>query len=170
MRIPRLVSWPLIVSVLVLIFFPLSDLGECVMTFPCAAYYSTPAIFVGKVLSVSGPNGESPLENRVVLEPGQPISVKFEVLKAIKGIESSQVTVVMRAGSSECCYSFKRSKTYLVFARRQAEELVTSGCDPNKLVGNLEKDGDVQVLLSMKKEINIEAQKQLCVSSAAKRK
>jgi hypothetical protein len=139
------------------------------MTSPCATYFSTPVIFVGKVLSVSGPNGESPFENHVVLEPGQPISVKFDVLKSIKGIKSSQATVVMRAGSSECCYSFKRSKTYLVFARRHAEELVTSGCDPNKLVQGLEKDSDVQVLLSMKKAADLEAQKQLCVSSDAKR-
>jgi hypothetical protein len=126
-------------------------------------------IFLGKVLSVSGPHGENPFENHVVLEPGQPISVKFEVLKAIKGIEAPQSTVVMRAGSSECCYSFQRTKIYLVFARRHDEELVTSGCDPNKLVQNLEKDSDVQVFSSMKKEANLEAQKRLCISATAKR-
>lgn len=153
---------------LALLCFPLSSLAECVMTSPCASYFSTPVIFVGKVFSVSGPHGENPFENHVVLEPGQPISVKFDVLKAIKGIEAPKVTVLMRTGSSECCYSFQRTKIYLVFARRHDEELVTSGCDPNKVVQNLEKDGDVQVLLSMKRKANPEAQKRLCTSATAK--
>lgn len=117
---------------------------------------------------MSRPKWRNPFENHVVLQPGQLISVKFYVLKGIKGIETSEATIIMRAGSAECCYSFKRTKTYLVFARKYAAQLLTTGCDPDKLVKDLNKDDDVQLLLSMKQGANVEAQKQLCISANAK--
>ncbi|HEX8249652.1 MAG TPA: hypothetical protein VF599_15855 [Pyrinomonadaceae bacterium] len=71
-----------------------------------AAVRSSPVIFQGKVVSI----------NRGWFSQSTDVEVKFQVLRAWKGVETNEVIVKTSAHSSACGYSFKEDSTYTVYA------------------------------------------------------
>ena len=91
---------------------------------PCAAIASSDAvIFSGTALEVSGPQDPagSPSSERVV-------RVRFSVTELFRGAPAETIVVSTPENSGMCGYAFEAGESYLVYASRTAQGVVTSAC------------------------------------------
>jgi Carboxypeptidase regulatory-like domain len=71
---------------------------------PCGAYWTAPAIFVGRVDAIQRSAGGR--------------SITFTVLERYRGTASSNVTITVGPAGQRCSLSFKVGREYLVYASR----------------------------------------------------
>jgi hypothetical protein len=92
---------------------------SCMMQAQPDAYEQSVAVFEGHVLEVKAPPSPD--------APGQ-TSVRMQVVRAWKGIESEEVTITTAANSAACGYAFAVDESYLVYADALDGELQVSLC------------------------------------------
>jgi hypothetical protein len=84
---------------------------------PCAAYWDSAAVFVGRVDSVKRTTGGR--------------TIRFAVLEGFRGVGSSTVDVITGPAGPPCALTFRGGREYLVYAARTAgagNALPTSVC------------------------------------------
>ena len=117
--------------VLVSVIAPAGEALACVCSpvgSPCAAIESSDAvIFSGTALEVSGPrdSADFPTSERLV-------RVRFSVNEPFRGASAKTIVVSTPEESGMCGYEFKAGESYLVFAHRTAQGVVTSVCSRTK--------------------------------------
>lgn len=82
---------------------------------PCQAYWTTPAIFIGRAISVSPTYEEENKVENFDLKHNERI-FRFVIDRAFKGVTEDQVEVVTSIGGGSCGYYFQPGKQYLVYA------------------------------------------------------
>jgi hypothetical protein len=122
-----------VVSLLVLLMIPSRALDaqtcDCVRTVaPCAGYWGSSAVFVGRVESVERSAA------------GQ--LVRFSVIEGFRGTSSSAVEVLTGPAGHRCAVSFRVGREYMVYASRSntAEALSTSVCSRTRSLDDAAAD------------------------------
>jgi protocatechuate 3,4-dioxygenase beta subunit len=103
-----------LVTTLVLLQFLNDNVYACSCAreqLPCQAYWTTPAVFVGRVINLSPTYDEE--END--LKQYERV-FRFAVDRAFRGVTEDQVEVVTSIGGGSCGYYFDPGKPYLVYA------------------------------------------------------
>lgn len=102
---------------------------------PAQALAGADAVFEGRV----GTLGSSPGEGKISVPR---ISVPITVLRAWKGVEAGkEITVITSESSASCGYSFRQGETYLVYAARsQNGVLSVSLCSRTRRIADAADD------------------------------
>lgn len=101
---------------------------ECVESTPAAAFAAHVAVFEGRVVEV---------------QPGDPsgyTSVVMEVVQYWKGISTERITVFTPTAESMCGLPFDTEQSWLVYADREGERLVTGLCARTRRIEDAEAD------------------------------
>ena len=117
--------------VLVSVIAPAGEALACVCSpvgSSCAAIEKSDAvIFSGTALEVAGPGdtGDRPASERLV-------RVRFSVNEPFRGASAETIVVSTPEENGMCGYEFQAGESYLVFASRTAQGVVTSACSRTK--------------------------------------
>jgi hypothetical protein len=101
-----------LVPLLTSIAYACSCTGE---ELPCQAYWDTPAVFVGRVISFAPSYEEERRTFNFELKQGSRV-YRFAVEQAFRGVEGTEVEVRTSIGGGSCGYYFSLGKRYLVYA------------------------------------------------------
>lgn len=88
---------------------------------PCQAYFSTDAVFVATVQSITTrerPAGDRPFERRLV---------RLAIDGPSRGVTGTSVDVWTGTGGGDCGFGFKEGLRYVVYAYRQADGTLSTG-------------------------------------------
>jgi hypothetical protein len=100
----------------------------------CETLWNTPVVFAGEVIEIADVPGSSSSPfpaNRLV---------RFRVEQSWREEVSREVEVRTGSGGGDCGYTFIKGVRYLVFARRNGEQLNTSICSPTKPISDAGED------------------------------
>jgi hypothetical protein len=101
---------------------------------PCAAYQAAPAVFAGKVASISEEKGSGSWPHRVV---------HFEAVEGFVGVTRGTVDVRTGRGGGDCGYRFVSGESYFVYAYNEGEgagALWVSDCGATKSLAKAHTD------------------------------
>lgn len=100
---------------------------------PCQAFFDVPAVFVGKVQSISEHTGASGFSGR---------RVHLDVAEAFRGVTSQEVDIDTGNGGGDCGYPFKVGESYLVYAylEKDGQTLSTGICTRTKPLRDAQND------------------------------
>ena len=106
---------------------------------PCQAYWTTSAVFSGRVTEISSSNPDS--ESADVF--GQRL-VRFTQTEVYRGVTENTLEVLTGSGGGDCGYSFKVGESYLVYAYRNPKDnkLYASICSRTRLLSEATEDLD----------------------------
>jgi len=107
------------------------------------AFNQSDLIISGKVIEVV-------IVNKAKMKSSaDPIIYKFEIIKTVKGkTEKEIIEIASEIGGASCGYKFELGKSYLVYARKSTHfaemtknefDFVTSLCDRNQKLNNVDK-------------------------------
>ena len=112
-----------------------SDACSCVgQVAVCEAFWKTPLVFEGEVLSIE------PVANSRGEEYPPERRVRFSVGKAHRGDVAETAEVMTGAGGGDCGYNFKQGGRYLVYANFYAGRLTTGICSRTRLLADAAED------------------------------
>ena len=108
---------------------------SCISGTPlCETLWNTPVVFAGEVIEIAdvpGPSSSPFPANRLV---------RFRVEQSWREEVPREVEVRTGSGGGDCGYTFIKGVRYLVFARRNGEQLNTSICSPTKPISDAGED------------------------------
>jgi hypothetical protein len=124
---------------LILLFAAVADTATaCACSFepnpPCKAYGTAELIMDATVLSVDNVNIE--------MSSGPPVKrrARLKINKIYKGTLATKAEIFTGDGRSDCGYSFKTGKRYLIYASEQDSKLVTYKCGRNSELSQASDD------------------------------
>ena len=108
---------------------------SCITGIPlCETLWNTPVVFAGEVIEIAdvpGPSTSPFPASRLV---------RFRVEQSWREEVPREVQVRTGSGGGDCGYTFIKGVRYLVFARRNGEQLNTSICSPTKPISDAGED------------------------------
>jgi hypothetical protein len=115
----RAVPVALLVAAVVFVTAPPARACSCVGPNPaCQAFWTTDAVFDGRVVSIEPTSHDEPLGGRVVQFPEK--LVTLEVSQTWKGASPGRVQIVTASTGAACGFDFKIGVRYLVFAHQRS--------------------------------------------------
>ena len=103
---------------------------SCISGTPlCETLWNTPVVFAGEVIEIA----KCPVPP---VPPFRPTAGEVPSRAVLARRGSARVEVRTGSGGGDCGYTFIKGVRYLVFARRNGEQLNTSICSPTKPISD----------------------------------